>query len=100
MLFLPMPDPHLKHASGFENYLFDRYLHTVMRIFILLGLTITLILIPLNTIDGRNELQGVKGLDRLSFSNVGLSHTDRYWAHLALAIFVIVSVCYILQHEL
>ena len=95
-----MPDPQLKHVSGFENYLFDRYLHTIMRIFLLLGLTITPILIPLNVNEGRNELGGVTGLDRLSFSNVGLSHTDRYWAHLVLAIFVVVSVCYILQYEL
>jgi hypothetical protein len=100
ILFSPMPDPQLKHVSGFENYLFDRYLHTIMRIFLLLGLTITPILIPLNINDGRNELGGVTGLDRRSFSNVGLSHTDRYWAHLVLAIFVVVSVCYILQYEL
>jgi hypothetical protein len=75
-------------------------LHTIVRIFILLGLTIPPILIPLNFIDGRNELGGVRGLDRLSFSNVGLSHTDRYWAHLVLAIFVVTSVCFIVQREL
>jgi hypothetical protein len=95
-----MPDPILNHASGFDNYFFERYLHTIVRIFVLLGLTIPPILLPLNFIDGRNAPGGVKGLDRLSFSNIGPSHTDRYWAHLALAIFVVVSVCVTLQHEL
>lgn len=99
-LFLPTPDPRLKHASGFPNYFFDRYLHTILRIFLLLGLAIPPILIPLNVVDGKNGLEGVNGLDRLSFANVGLSHTDRYWAHLAVAILAVISVCYILQHEL
>jgi hypothetical protein len=100
MLLSPVPDPHLKDASGFENYLFDRYLHTILRIFILLGLIIMPILIPLNIVHGKNESGDVKGLDLLSISNIGLSHTDKYWAHLLLAILVVVSVCYILQQEL
>jgi hypothetical protein len=54
----------------------------------------------LNFIDSRNKLRGVRGLDRLSFSNVGLSHTDRYWAHLVLTIFIVTSVCFIVQREL
>lgn len=100
MLLSPVPDPHLKHASGFENYLFDRYLHTITRIFITLGFIIMPILIPLNIVHGKNESGGVKGLDILSISNIGLSHTDTYWAHLLLAILVVVLVCYILQQEL
>lgn len=95
-----MPTPQLKVASEFQNYLFDRYLHTITRIFLLLGLTVPPTLIPLNTIDGKNESQGVQGLDRLSFANVGLSHTDRYWAHLVVSILAVVVVCHILQHEL
>jgi hypothetical protein len=78
MLFLPTLDPYLKHVSGFENYLFDRYLHTILRIFLLLGLIIPPILILLNVVDSKNELGGVKGLDRLSFTNVSLLHTNRY----------------------
>jgi hypothetical protein len=100
MLFLPTPEPHFKHMSELDNYFFDRYLHTLTRIFLLLGLTIPPILIPLNMIDGKNETGGVKGLDRLSFSNVGLSHTDRYWVHLAIAILAVASVCHILRLEL
>jgi hypothetical protein len=100
MLLSPVPDPHVKHASGFENYLFDRYLHTIMRVFMTLGLIIMPILIPLNIVHGKNESGGVKGLDLLSISNIGLSHTDKYWAHLLLAILVVVLVCYTLQQEL
>lgn len=100
MLFLPVPDPHPKHARGFENYLFDRYLYTVMKVFLLLGLTIIPILLPLNLIDGKGDSAGIRGLDRLSFSNVGISHANRYWAHLMLALFAIVLVCYILHNEL
>ncbi|OBT81439.1 hypothetical protein VE02_09836 [Pseudogymnoascus sp. 03VT05] len=48
----------------------------------------------------KSETVGVKGLDRLSFSNVGSSHPYRYWAHLVSAIFVAISVCLILQAEL
>ncbi|KAG0644996.1 hypothetical protein D0Z07_9212 [Hyphodiscus hymeniophilus] len=99
-LFLPPPDPYFKHTSEIDNYFFGRYLHTITRIFLLLGLIISPILIPMNVVGGKNEAGGVKGLDRLSFSNVGLSHTDRYWAHLAVAIFAIVSVCHILRLEL
>jgi hypothetical protein len=99
-LFLPIPDPDLKHASGFENYLLDRYLQTMLRIFALLGLTVLPVLLPLNIINGRNELGGVRGLDRLSFSNISLSHTGNYWVHLVLAIFTIITVCYSIQREL
>jgi hypothetical protein len=95
-----MPDPDLKDASGFDNYLFDRYLHTIARIFIALTLTIPPILLPLNAIAGRGQLDGVRGLDRLSFSNVSPLHTERYWAHLVLALGAVFSVCLILQREI
>lgn len=57
-------------------------------------------LLPLNIVNGKNELGGVRGLDRFSYSNIGLSHTGRYWVHLVLAIFVITLVCYTIQGEL
>ncbi|KAH8674390.1 hypothetical protein BGZ60DRAFT_403801 [Tricladium varicosporioides] len=95
----PTPDFDIKDAAGLDNYFFDRYLHTIARIFLLLGLTIPPILIPINIANGKNEAGGVKGLDRLSFSNVGFSHTDRYWIHLVVAILVVTLVCHTLQHE-
>lgn len=71
-------------------------MYTIMRILILLGLTIPPILIPLNLIGGRNKSGGVNGLDRLSFVNISLSKTDRYWVYLALLIAAVISLCYIL----
>jgi hypothetical protein len=94
-----MPDPCFKDVSDIDNYFFDRYLHTQTRIFFLLGIVVPPILIPLNMINGQND-GGAKGLDRLSFSNVSPSHAHRYWAHLVIAIFIIVSVCEIIRHEL
>jgi hypothetical protein len=95
-----MPDPDLKQTTSLDNYFFDRYLHTMVRIFAFLGLTIPTILLPLNIVDGRNQPGGVRGLDRLSFSNISSSHTSRYWAHLILAIFIVFLVCSILRHEI
>ncbi|KAG9227933.1 late exocytosis, associated with Golgi transport-domain-containing protein, partial [Amylocarpus encephaloides] len=97
---MSIPVPQFKHVSGIDNYFFDRYLHTVTKIFSLLLVVVSPVLMPLNMVDGRNEVGGVRGLDRLSFSNVSPSHTDRYWAHLVIAIFVIASVCQILRLEL
>lgn len=57
------------------------------------------ILIPLNVVNGKNEARGVKGLDRLSFSNVGFSYINRYWAHLVVAILAVALVCYILRRK-
>lgn len=98
-LLFPPPDFQRKHATGLDNYFFHRYLHTLTRVFLLLGLIISPILIPLNAIDG-DETGGVKGLDRLSFSNVSMLHTDKYWVHLVVALLVTIFVCYIIQQEL
>jgi hypothetical protein len=100
MIIFPMPDPTAHDIVGLENYLFDRYIHTILRIFILLTVIILPFLAPLNYLDGRNMAGGVIGLDQFGFSNVSLSHIDRYWAHLAAAIFVAVFVSLTLQFEL
>jgi hypothetical protein len=73
-----MEDINIDEIPGLENYLLERYLHTMLRIFILLALVLLPILVPLNVVDGKNESGGVMGLDRLSFANVGLFHTNRY----------------------
>ena len=99
MTFFPMPDP-LATTSALDNYLFDRYIHTLLRIFVLLSLILIPILLPLNVIGGKGEAGGVRGLDKLSFANVGVSDSDRYWAHLVLAIFVIVVIGKTVQFEL
>jgi len=90
----------MKYGAGLDNYFFDRYLQTIVRIFLLLSLTIPTVLLPLNLIDGRSQLGEVNGLDRFSFSNITPFHTHRYWAHLVLAIFAVLVVCLMLQREI
>lgn len=99
MIIHPAPAHPLSSAASLDNYFFDRYLHTLIRLFLVLGLTVPPIIIPLNVVGGKNEIGGVKGLDRLSFSNVSSQHTNRYWVHLVVSVLVVVLVCYIIRRE-
>lgn len=100
LVFFPMPDPTPDQLCRLENYLFDRYMHTLLRIFVLLALALLPALLPVDILGGKNEAEGVKGLDRLSISNVSASHTSQYWIHLLAAVFVAGSVCLVLRAEL
>ena len=92
-----------------DAYFFIRFLRTLLKTFVTLALIIVPILLPLNAAGGRGshfaqgqfiEYNNVTGLDQLSFGNVRPDRTDRYWAHLVLAVFVIVYVCYVIFQEL
>jgi hypothetical protein len=81
----------------------------LLKIFLPLGFLILPILIPLNKVGGKdNHLEGninstrwnVTGLDQLAWGNVAPTNTDRYWAHLVLAVFSIVYVCAVFFDEL
>ncbi|KZF22423.1 DUF221-domain-containing protein [Xylona heveae TC161] len=94
---------------GLDAYFFLRYLRTLLKIFIPLAIVILPILLPLNHISGRGSHFGtgdnsgqnnVTGLDTLSWSNISPNHTRRYWAHLVLAILVVVYVCFVFYDEL
>ena len=94
---------------GLDAYFFLRYLRTLLKIFIPLALIILPILLPLNEIGGRGShfavgryanATNVTGLDQLAWGNVRPTNTDRYWAHLVLAVFVVVYVCFIFYDEL
>ena len=78
MILFPIEDISIDKISGLENYLFEYYLYTILKIFILLILLILPILIPLNTVDSKNKQGGIKGLDRLSFANIRLFYTNCY----------------------
>ncbi|KAL2065629.1 hypothetical protein VTL71DRAFT_3299 [Oculimacula yallundae] len=105
-------DREVINKCGLDAYFFLRYLQTLLVIFIPLALVILPILLPLNHHGGRgsnyfNEtigspLQGpnVKGLDVLAWGNVRPTHTGRYWAHLILALVVIIWVCGVFFSEL
>ena len=71
------------------------------------------ILLPVNSVHGRGEhfavgiyganntlYANVTGLDKLAWGNVHPKHNGRYWAHLALAIVVVIYTCYVFFDEL
>ncbi|CRG84611.1 putative protein RSN1 [Talaromyces islandicus] len=94
---------------GLDAYFFLRYLRMLLKIFVPLGLFILPILIPLNKVGGKDfNLVGntnhtrwnVSGLDQLAWGNVTPEHTNRYWAHLVLAVLSIFYVCAVFFDEL
>ncbi|KAL7627524.1 hypothetical protein AAE478_001717 [Parahypoxylon ruwenzoriense] len=115
-------DREIIKKCGLDAYFFLRYLQTLLVIFIPMALVLIPILLPINYIGGLSnnfsandtdmagnlnatDPQGVDysdpdapksnitGLDTLAWGNVKKSETNRYWAHLILAILVIVWVC-------
>ena len=71
-----------------------------MKTFVSLSLILIPVLIPLNLVQGKNAPGGVHGLDRLGWANVGLAHSSFYWAHLSIALTVIIFVCHTIYAEL
>ncbi|KAI9834931.1 MAG: hypothetical protein M1819_002654 [Sarea resinae] len=94
---------------GLDAYFFLRYLRTLLKIFIPLAMIILPILLPINHIGGRGshfatgkyqKQDNVTGLDTFAWGNVRPDKTSRYWAHLVLAVFVVVYVCFTFFDEL
>ncbi|KAK2740225.1 hypothetical protein FQN55_008951 [Onygenales sp. PD_40] len=94
---------------GLDAYFFLRYLRMLLKIFLPLSLVIIPVLIPINKAGGkdtnailsRNGTRwNVTGLDQLAWGNVTPEHTNRYWAHLVLAVVVVVYVCAVFFDEL
>ena len=89
-----------------DAYFFLRYLTMCLKIFVPMALIILPILIPLNATKGKNthtigrSHYNVTGLDTLAWSNVSPEHTSRYWAHLILAVGVVIWVSFIFHEEL
>jgi hypothetical protein len=83
-----------------DIYFFRRYIRTLFLLFSPAALIITPVLVPLNYINGKTATHGVSGLDALGWSNVGLDHCDRYWAHLVFSLLFISYICWIIWIEL
>ena len=83
-----------------DRYFFRRYIRTLLAIFMPACLTITPILIPINYMHGKGAINGVRGLDELGWSNVGLEHSDRYWVHFFLGLILIGTVAWVVWVEL
>ncbi|KAL8998431.1 MAG: hypothetical protein Q9188_006104 [Gyalolechia gomerana] len=88
------------NRCGLDTYLFLRYLQTLTKIFGPLAAVLLSVLIPVNLIGGVGPQGGVHGLDTLSWINVDPKKTARYWAHLCIALVVILWVCHIIGYEI
>jgi hypothetical protein len=96
---------------GLDAYFFLRYLRALLKIFIPMAFIIMPILLPMNLIGGRgnhfaegyfnnSNWQNVTGLDQLAWGNVRPQNTNRYWAHLVLAVGVVIWTCFVFFDEL
>jgi len=82
---------------GLDAYFFLRYLRMLLYIFVPIAAVLLPILLPLNYYSGGNNA----GLDKLSISNVGSQYVhNRLWAHLILAVLVIVYFGHVIYREL
>ena len=104
-------DAEFIRKCGLDAYLFLRYLRMLLKIFAPLCFIVLPVLLPLNAAGGKDTNYqnatdissprwNVTGLDQLAWGNVTPHHTQRYWGHLVVAIFVIVYVCAIFFDEL
>lgn len=103
-------DREIIKKCGLDAYFFLRYLQTLLVIFIPIALVVIPILIPINFVGGigRTVLSNttdatntqITGLDTLAWGNVSPQHQKRRWAHLILALGVILWVCYVFFYEL
>jgi hypothetical protein len=85
-------DRELIRVAGVDGYLFLEYLELLLRIFMPMAIVILPILLPINR---SGDVRGVSGLDSFSWPNVGVPEkVNRLWAHLILAICVVLWVCY------
>ncbi|RPB00657.1 DUF221-domain-containing protein [Choiromyces venosus 120613-1] len=87
------------NKSGLDAYFFLRYLLMLLKCFCILAVVILPILLPLNSLGGRGAPK-VRGMDQLAWTNIASEDTHRYWAHLLLAVGVVVVFCYMFYHEL
>ena len=83
---------------GLDAYMFLRFLRMLLKIFIPLAVVILPILLPINKTGNGGE----RGLDAFAMGNVKdrVNNQSRLWAHLVLAICVVIWTCYVFQQEL
>ncbi|KAJ2988963.1 hypothetical protein NUW58_g3710 [Xylaria curta] len=119
MSLFRLRDREIINKCGLDSYFFLRYLQTMLIIFIPMATVIIPILVPINYSDGRsqsfstnatsnssepqatdNQNNTISGLDTLAWGNVKDENYRRYWAHLVLAVLVVLWVCGVIFAEL
>ncbi|KAK4178230.1 hypothetical protein QBC36DRAFT_109709 [Triangularia setosa] len=111
-------DREIIKKCGLDAYFFLRYLQTLLIIFIPIALVVIPILVPINFVGGlgqsvvdelkdddgkpinQSNLEIPTGLDTLAWGNVAPEKQHRRWAHLILALLVIIWVCGVFFAEL
>ncbi|AEO66843.1 uncharacterized protein THITE_2144330 [Thermothielavioides terrestris NRRL 8126] len=105
-------DREIIKKCGLDAYFFLRYLQTLLIIFIPIAVVVIPILVPLNyvgglghnvvdnTTDANATSNAPTGLDTLAWGNVAPNQQRRRWAHLVLALAVILWVCGVFFAEL
>lgn len=110
-------DREIIKKCGLDAYFFLRYLQTLLIIFIPIALIVIPILVPINYVGGvgqsilsnatdasktstSSDGQTITGLDTLAWGNLAPANQRRRWAHLVLALLVIVWVCFVFFSEL
>ncbi|KAK4103617.1 DUF221-domain-containing protein [Parathielavia hyrcaniae] len=105
-------DREIIKKCGLDAYFFLRYLQTLLVIFIPIAVIVIPVLVPLNYIGGmgRDIVNNATangstgniptGLDTLAWGNIAPTKQSRRWAHLVLALLVILWVCGVFFSEL
>ncbi|KAF2502267.1 DUF221-domain-containing protein [Lophium mytilinum] len=93
-----LPSKTLIRVAGVDGYLFLRYLQLLLKIFIPMAIVILPILLPVNRV---GDVPGVSGMDSFGWTNVAVTtKVNRLWAHLVLALLVVLWACYQFYREL
>ncbi|GAM87437.1 hypothetical protein ANO11243_054610 [Dothideomycetidae sp. 11243] len=96
-----MPNSTVISKCGLDAYFFLRYLRMLLKIFVPMAAIILPILLPINKYSGPPPANTtVSGVNVLGWQHIGPTHYRRTWAHLILAILVVVWVCYVIYQEL
>ncbi|EFW98728.1 duf221 domain protein [Grosmannia clavigera kw1407] len=107
---LRFDDREIIKKSGLDAFFFLRYLQTLLFIFVPIALIVIPILVPINyvgglgqsftAIDAAANSSVPTGLDTIAWGNVKPVNYKRHWAHLILAVLVILWVCFIFFCEM
>ncbi|TPX10462.1 uncharacterized protein E0L32_008512 [Thyridium curvatum] len=104
-------DREIIKKCGLDAFFFLRYLQTLLFIFVPIAFVVIPILVPINFVGGKGnsvdtkltnnkDPNAVTGLDTLAWGNVKPDKLSRRWAHLILALGVILWVCCICFTEM
>ncbi|EFI27929.1 hypothetical protein CC1G_14420 [Coprinopsis cinerea okayama7 len=95
-------------ANGLDAFFFVRFLRLMVKLLLPIWIISWVILLPATSVGiqrdpdqlANEEVNGVDGLSRFTFGNVGKTQQQRYWAHLVCAWIFTLWVLYNLKKEM